>query len=500
MISRRIAAGWPSWVPALVVAAGLWPRIPIATLHEDQGVVTMWGLDVLAGRAPYRDFVVYTAPPLAYLYAVAFRLFGTGLVVDRLLLLLPMLVATVCLALIAKRLLPTGWAVAVALLWGAWLPAFIGYGAYHFWGPALVVAMAAALVPPRFNPLLAGVAGAAALLFYQGVAPGVAAGLLVAYLTRRDWRDLLAMGAGPLLAGLLLLGYLVVTGTVSGFFDQTLGFTFGRYQDFNRLPFPWNPLLLGDTLNWHSGPAAYWEFPMFWLLGVVAPLIVAGYALFETWRVLARGAPLSPVAAVAIISTGLLASAFVARVGGPVAWLSAPLALVLVAMRLRRITAAASSLQHWAALAPVLLLFVAGLSPIPSGWWLSCTLNGGSPLVEVQTAAGPVCLRKTDAVQLKEVQPVAAGASRVAFLPTSPGLYQLTGTEPSTPSYWVLPRHTRASELAWTESALLDHVGRIVYIDDPELDTGHPWQFDDFLAANYSVAQTYPGVTVYQRR
>jgi hypothetical protein len=460
----------------------------------------MWGLDVLAGRTPYRDFVVYTAPPLAYLYALAFQLFGTALVVDRLLLLLPMLIATVGLALIAKRLLPTGWAVAVALLWGAWLPAFVGYGAYHFWGPALVVAMAAALVPPRFNPLLAGVAAALALLFYQGVAPGVAAGLLVAYLTRRQWRDLLVMAAGPLVAALLLLGYLVVTGTVSGFFDQTLGFTFGRYQDFNRLPFPWNPLLLGDTLNWHSGPAAYWEFPMFWLLGIVAPLIVAGYALAETWRVLARGATLSPAAALAVISTGLLAAAFVARVGGPVAWLSAPLALVLVAVRLRRITAATSSLQHRAALAPVLLLFLAGLSPIPSGWWLSCTLNGGSPLVEVQTAAGPVCLRKAEAEQLKEVQPLAAGGSGVAFLPTSPGLYELTGTEPATPSYWVLPRHTRASELAWTESALLDHVRRIVYLDDPELDTGHPWPFDAFLAANYSVAETYPGVTVYQRR
>ena len=55
----------------------------------------------------------------------------------------------------------------------------------------------------------------------------------------------------------------------------------------------------------------------------MAVLVLAGYALYETWKVLARRAPLSPAAALAIVSTGLLASAFVARVGGPVAWLSA---------------------------------------------------------------------------------------------------------------------------------------------------------------------------------
>lgn len=462
----------------------------------------MWGLDILAGRVPYRDFDVYVAPPLAYLYGASFGLFGSAVLVDRLLLLLPMLLGTVLLAVIARQLLSPAWAAAVALLWGVWLPAFVGYGAYHFWGPALVLAMAAALLRPRFNAVLAGLAGAAALAFYQAMLPAVLAGLVVAYLTRRCWRDALAMAAGPVVVALFLLAYLLVTGTFGAFLDQTLGFTFGRYQDFNREPFPWNPLLLGDSLNWHSGFAAYWEFPMFWLLAIVAPFVIAGYALVATLRVAVRRAVLTPAVAVAVVSTGLFATAFVAHIGGPVAWLSAPLVLVLMAARLRRITDFPSGGRRWATRAPAGLLLLAGLSPLPSGYWLSCLSNPAGPLVNVSTLAGSICLRPTEAAQLDTVEkavPGLRGAGEVAFLPTSPGLYQLTASRPPIPSYWVLPRHTRPSELAWTEAAILQRVGSIVYVADPELDTGHPWPFDEFLAAHFRRTEASPGVTVFER-
>ena len=131
--ARLRMPGWWVLVPALGVVLGLLPRIPIATLHEDEGVVTMWGLDILAGRVPYRDFDVYVAPPLAYLYGAAFGLFGSAFLVDRLLLLLPMLFGTGLLAVISRQLLPASWAALVALLWGVWLPAFIGYGAFDLW-------------------------------------------------------------------------------------------------------------------------------------------------------------------------------------------------------------------------------------------------------------------------------------------------------------------------------------------------------------------------------
>ena len=95
--------------------------------------------------------------------------------------------------------------------------------------------------------------------------------------------------------------------------------------------------------------------------------------------------------------------------------------------------------------------------------------------------------------------PSLRAAGGVAFLPTSPGLYQLTASNPAIPSYWVLPRHTRPNELAWTEAAILRNVGSIVYVADPELDTGHPWPFDDFLAAHFRRTEVSPGVTVFER-
>ena len=474
----------------------------ILSLHEDEGVVTMWGLQVIAGRVPYRDFVVYSGPACAYLYGAVFWLFGSSLLVDRLLDGAPMVLATFFLALIGRRLLPAGWAAAVALLWGIWLPALVGYGAYHFWGPALVVVMSWALLGPRRRPVLAGLAAALALLFYQALAPAVLCGLLVAYLARRRLRDLLQAAAGPLLAAVLLGVYLLATGAVTGFFDQTVIFAFGRYQNFNRQPFPWNPLLLGDTLNWHSGLAAYWEFPMFWLLGVVAPFAVAAYALYALWRVLRDRLPLSNEAALAIISSGLLVSSLVTQVSGPIFWLSAPLALLLVAVRLRQLTAAPPARRRLVALSPALLLFIAGLSPAPVGYWLSCSTNPGGPLARVDSAAGPVCLRVPEAAQLRRTQEVVAQprTGAIAFLPDSPALYQLTASRPTVPSYWTLPHQTRQAELVWEESAMLDHVEVAVYLADPDLDTGHPWQFDSFLAANYSAVASYPGIIVYRRR
>jgi hypothetical protein len=473
----------------------------LLALHEDEGVVTMWALQVAAGRVPYRDFVVYTAPTTAYLYGAAFRLFGSSLFLDRVLDGVPMVFSTVFLALLARRFLPAAWAAAVVLLWGIWLPAFIGYGAYHFWGPAFIVVMAWALLRPEPRLVLAGAAAAAALLFYQGVAPAVLAGLLVAFLARRRLRDALAMAAGPTLAGLLLGASLLISGNLASFFDQTIGFTFGRYQDFNRLPFPANPLLLADTVNWHLGVARFWAFPMFWLLAVVVPFVVAGYALYALVMAIRSGEALSPAAALAVVSTGLLASAFVARVGGPICWLHAPLALVLVAVRLRPLTSNPSTSRRLAVVAPTLLLFVTGLSPAPVGYWMSCTTNPGGPLTTaVDTAAGRVCLRVDEAIQFRFVGNMLGRlGTPVVFLPDAPALYQLTASPPLVPSYWVLPRHTRPSEVAWMEAAML-RMNTAVYVDDSNLDKGHPWSFDDFLAANFGVVDRSPGVAVYSRK
>ena len=469
------------------------------TLHEDEGVVSMWGLQVLAGHLPYRDFVVYLSPLLAYLYGGAFWLFGSSVLVERLLDAVPIVGGAALLGLVGRAVLPASWAAAVALLWGVWLTAFLGYGPYHFWGPALVLAMTVALLGPAPRPALAGAAAAGGLLFDQAVLPAVAAGLLVAYLLNRSAGDAARFSAAPLGAGAVLTVALAATGSLASFFDQTVGFTLGRYQRFNHLPFPWNPVLLADTLNWHSGPAAYWEFGMFWLLGVVVPVLIAAWTLLLLAR---RPAGLSPAAVLGLISTGLFLSVFLARFGGPVCWMAAPLALVLAALRLHRMLGEAGHGQaRRLALSPVLVLLLAGLTPAPVGFWLSCSSNPGGPLAAVGSTAGSICLRRPEADELRHVEQLLAGrpADGVAFLPTSPGLYLLTGSIPATPSYWVLRDQIRPSELAWEEAAMTRSAALVVYVADPDLDTGHPWAFDEFLTSNYVEAEGYPGIRVLRR-
>jgi hypothetical protein len=49
------------------------------------------------------------------------------------------------------------------------------------------------------------------------------------------------------------------------------------------------------------------------------------------------------------------------------------------------------------------------------------------------------------------------------------------------------------------EAAMLK-VETAVYVSDPELDTGHPWAFDDFLALDFGVVDHSTGVSVYARK
>ena len=413
-----------------------------------------------------------------------------------------MVFPTVFLALIARKYVPVTWAAAVALLWGIWLPAFFGNGVYHFWGPAFIVVMAWALLRAEPRPAIAGGAAAAALLFNQGMAPAVLAGLLVAYLARRRWRDAVLVAAGPALAGMLLGAGLIATGNLASFLDQAVGSTSGHYQEIVRKqPFPFNPLLLYDTLEWHLGVARFWAFPMFWLLGVAVPFGVAGYALFALLKALGRREAVPPAAVLAILSTGLLASAFIGRISGPICWLHAPLALLLVAMRLRVWIANPSPIRRLAVVAPALFLFVTGLSPAPLGYWMSCTTDPGGPLTTgVDTAAGRVCLRVDEAKEMRSVQ-AAVGRLRspIVFLPDSPVLVPADRKPPVVP--FLLddaPLHEPVR--GGLMEAAMPKANSVVYVEDSFLDTGHPWQFDDFLAANFEVVNRSPGVTVYARR
>ena len=142
-----------------------------------------------------------------------------------------------------------------------------------------------------------------------------------------------------------------------------------------------------------------------------------------------------------------------------------------------------------------------GLSPVPAGMQMSCVTNRHPELPTVQTAMGTICLRSSETGKVAVVQRVVAAreGAAIVFEPNSPGLYQLTGIPPEVPSNWTINPVTPPWELAWQEQVLLSRrIPILVYVEDRDVDLRHPWQFDDFLARNYSVVEQSEGVTVYR--
>ena len=469
-------------------------------------MVSAWAALFSAGQVPYRDYFAFATPASILLYGAEYRLLGLSLLGDRLLTALGMLLAVALLALIARRFLPAPWAAAVALLWGAWLPVFLGYSQYHFWAVTFCLVCALALLKASQGArpavwLLAGAAAGLAFLFLQAfVTVGLAALLLAVLRKEGRFRHVGMLAAGSAIPGGVVLAYLLATGSFLDFLRDTAGFTVGTYRSFNHVPFPWNPLLLQDTLNWRAGEAAYWGFGMLWLLGIVVPIAVVAFAAWGIWKSIGGAGELSPAVQLAIISTALFGSVLLGRVGGPLAWLAAPLAMVLLAAWLERSTRARWQL---AALAPVIVLFLLGLSPGPVGWALSCSTRPAGPLVTVVMPAGMVCARARDAPAMRQALALAgaARAHRVAFLPTSLELYELTLSRPIGPPLWLLPGLSSPELVAKQEDALLaPQVQGLLYVDDRDLDVGHPWVFDDFLAANFVLDGQGQGYRVYRRR
>ena len=506
-------AVWPL-ISMLGVALTILPRLRWINIYEDQAVLSGQAMQVAAGQVPYRDFFAAIPPGAIFLYAGYYRLFGVSVVHQRLLTGLAMVLGAGLVAYLGRGLVGPVWAAAAALLWGVWLPVFEEFSPYHFWSVTLVIAMTIALLSartakhPRRRFVLAGLAGSAALIMLQSSLPAVTAGLVVAWIIEPR----ISRSVGPMLAaiaspGLAVLAVLALLGALPSFITDDVLYTFQTFGASQALPFPWQPALLHDTSFWEASIGALWAIAMHWLLAVVAPVAVAVCVVSRLWR--ERHGAISDWALVGIVAVGLFASVLIVHMSDQNFWLSCPLTLLLVAIPFRRMLEFAAG-PRALLLAPAAVIYVTGLSPLVLGYALVCHSDGTGFLREVGTPTGSVCTTFDSA-------PIIAGAVRfdsgrsgaVAFMPTGPSLYQITGRVPPVPVLFLVPGVTPPAELDSTERAMVaTPVEWVVYYeidfskDLPAVRALHDGSispFDLFLQRAYE-RQDQDGLVVYRFR
>jgi hypothetical protein len=270
-----------------------------APYDEGNTVVAAWR--VLEGDLLYRDVWQMHAPGTAYLLAAAFRLFGTTLVVERVLKLLLLVSSGVLLHRLARRVAGLELATGAALL-------FVLHTAHYPFlrpnDPAFLLGLAALLLSlsclersPRFM-LLAGLAAGLGAAFRHdfGLYTGTAIALLL--LARHDAPRLtrFAMGAGLALVPLVLA--LRVQGTLDDAAAQAIVFPATAYAEARRLPIfdvpafaiPLAVLLTAVAVAWRRRQDAL-------LLVALAGLAFYGYA-----RVRPDAEHLLPASAFALVA------------------------------------------------------------------------------------------------------------------------------------------------------------------------------------------------------
>jgi hypothetical protein len=463
-----MTGGWRLGALA-VVGGAILPRLNWVSPNEDSGVIGAWAMQAAAGEVPYRDYFVFTSPGSILLYGAAFKVFDASFIVERALTGIGILAACLAVFEIGCRLLPARWAAAVTALWGVWLAVYLQYGPHHFWGTACLLLMALAVLRRRF--LLAGLAGGLAVVFIQSAAAAVAAGLLAAPMLERDLRrSLLPMVAGGLAVALLGAGGLLLSGALPRFLDYGVLYTLHYYGATNQLPFPWLPFQLLDSAPREASGAGLWSLLMDWPLVVAAPIACAAYAVVGLLRWRWRGEPRLALV-VAVLSSGLFLSVLLTRLTAPLAWFAAPLAMLLVAARLRELVRSRRLL-----VAPAVAVLLAGLTPLPLGPILACQLNPRSGWEPVPAAGGTLCAERPFGRQMRAAREfvVAHPGQQEAFLPLGSSFYLVTGETPPVPNVWIIPGLTAPGQLDALQAAMVERRVEWVFYFQADLTTAMP--------------------------
>jgi hypothetical protein len=487
----------------------------MVALYNDDGYFLSLVKLIDAGREPYRDFVFPGPPTLLYVYAAVVHLPASTYLASRVMTALGVLLACWLLWGIARRYCSPPAATAAVAIWGVWMATTFQYDPYHHWGFVMALAMAWALhrgavsQRPAAWAATAGVFGALAALTIQVMAPAVVAGLVVCMMgTPWAWRPLVAMIGGGVAATLVTLAALATAGLLTGFWQQAVVYAVFGFRPRVETAWPWNPLRLMDLNALLEAPSLYlggWGRLLIWSVGFVVPVATLPIMLIR--RLQGR---LSLDAAV--LSTWTLAfficTVVYNRLTGPLLWMSAGFACVMVARILdTRLRAQPSGRLRQAALAAALGAVALSLEPASSALMTPC--SSGWARVEMQDAT--VCAPEAQAADFAGARDFVQAHPRdsIAFLSVSSTLYPLTGTIPPIGSIYATPNLNSREDTERTEQELdaakvryILYHSRLVWetVPSSQASLDGRWLLEDYIEANYQVIGRAGRMTVYERR
>lgn len=482
-ILRRLAPA------ALVVAAALLVVAARDRLGriEDEGVVSYSAERVLEGRVPYRDFWHYAAPGTFYLYAGAYRAFGTTAATARGVAAAVGLGVLLLLYRTARRFLPDADAALFAAAYGLVSLPIWPVATYHW--PSTLAALLAAEAFLAGRPGLCGAAAALTAATHQGKGALLLGGIaLAAAVGPRPGaaaarRALLRGAAGAAMVAAPVLAFLHAEGALRPLVAQTLLLT-----ENGSLGLPY----FGDS----GGPL--WPRLGAVLVAYGAP---AGLA-WGLWRGVRRPAENPALAPAAALGASLWASALY-RPDGIHLLFSSPLA-ALVAYR-----GAVSAGPRAAAAVRLAAAYAAAVAAILFAW-------NAARWVDVPTRRG--LLREAPgsegAAWVAAVEARVPPGGRTFLFPYASGVYFLAGVRNAT-SFEVLKPGVQNTEAHVARALAELEADPPAYVFDgwgiwrtrhraafpaapARVFAVHP--LADFLVARYEPETSVAGMLVWRRR
>lgn len=193
------ASPWVTWAGAFVVLSFslifIWPWWNHYLGVTNEGWFHWFGLQILQGRVPYRDFYLHAPPGQALSMAALIAMFGNRIVVGEMFGLLAALCLSLALYLWLQRILPAFWSV-VAVITG--MAIYLDESAESLAGVHLVSVLYPVLAFLAASLALDYDGGAVAYLFLAGLLAGVS------LLTRQTAGVAATVSLGVVLPALIL--------------------------------------------------------------------------------------------------------------------------------------------------------------------------------------------------------------------------------------------------------------------------------------------------------